>query len=281
MDRIYPRNEQYVAELNRLSCLFWHLPIPFHDSFITLSLSFTEVTIIFKGNYNLEKQLPHDTADVAPLGLGAACAGCRANAFALAGYMEAYQETNGFAKSLALWRTKTDCYVSITGHGLGGMHSVGVVSTCATLKDLQILIYLLAHLVLDHRHLAHGCRKHHHIQVSCWFTLRQADPRPLMPSIFAIIVFPSHNYGAPRTLNPAAAAFHNFHLGGNQLDRGAANADSFMSAIPQSDEYTFTVSNVAGTYSVSCVSQEPDDTLFVSRIPVSPIEGKCPNMFRL
>lgn len=52
---------------------------------------------------------------------------------------------------------------------------------------------------------------------------------------------PSHNYGAPRTLNPAAAAYHNFLLGGDQLDRGAGNADVFMNFIPASDEYAHVV----------------------------------------
>lgn len=39
-----------------------------------------------------------------------------------------------------------------------------------------------------------------------------------------------------------AAAYHNFILGGDQLDRGAANADVFMNFIPASDEYAHVVS---------------------------------------
>jgi len=45
-----------------------------------------KVTFIFKGNYNLEKNLPHDTASLAPFGLENECGpDCRGNAFALAG----------------------------------------------------------------------------------------------------------------------------------------------------------------------------------------------------
>lgn len=88
-----------------------------------------KVTFIFKGNYNIEKNLPQETASLAPFGLETECgSGCRANAFALAGYMEAYRETNGFENAMAKWReikeTTPDFYASSTGHGLGGMHSV-------------------------------------------------------------------------------------------------------------------------------------------------------------
>ena len=60
-------------------------------------------------------------------------------------------------------------------------------------------------------------------------------------SLTHVTINDSHNYGAPRTLNPAAAAYHNFILGGDQLDRGAANGDVFMTFIPASDEYTHVV----------------------------------------
>lgn len=88
-----------------------------------------KVTFIFKGDYNLEKNLPQETASLAPFGLQNECGpDCRANAFALAGYMEAYRETNGFQGAMAKWReikeTTPDFYASSTGHGLGGMHSV-------------------------------------------------------------------------------------------------------------------------------------------------------------
>lgn len=41
-------------------------------------------------------------------------------------------------------------------------------------------------------------------------------------------------------LNPAAANYFDYLLGGYQIDRGAANADIFMSMVPQSDEWAFT-----------------------------------------
>lgn len=50
----------------------------------------------------------------------------------------------------------------------------------------------------------------------------------------------SHNFGTPRVLNPAAAGYYDYLLGGYQIDRGAANADVFMSMVPQSDEWAFT-----------------------------------------
>ena len=48
---------------------------------------------------------------------------CKANAFALAGYLEAVEATNGFEKAVAKWN-EVGCYFSVTGHGLGGAHSV-------------------------------------------------------------------------------------------------------------------------------------------------------------
>ncbi|KAK9893364.1 hypothetical protein P389DRAFT_175350 [Cystobasidium minutum MCA 4210] len=151
-----------------------------------------KVTWIWKGDYNIEKNLPQETAPISSVfGLDNECGpDCRANAFALAGYIEAYQATNGFENAMRRWNeikeTTPDFYASTTGHGLGGMHSV-----------------------LSTVHLGSQ----------------------------GVITF-SHNYGAPRTLNPAAASYHNFILGGDQLDRGAGNADVFMSFIPQSSEYT-------------------------------------------
>lgn len=92
-----------------------------------------KVTFIFKGNYNIEKNLPHDTVSLAPFGLEEVCGSdCRVNAFVAAGYLEAYEETNGFEHAIAKWReikaTTPDFYASSTGHGLGGMHSVSLHS---------------------------------------------------------------------------------------------------------------------------------------------------------
>lgn len=62
--------------------------------------------------------------------------------------------------------------------------------------------------------------------------------------VYSLLIFGfsvlSHNFGTPRVLNPAAANYYDFLLGGYQIDRGAANADIFMSMVPQSDEWAFT-----------------------------------------
>lgn len=88
-----------------------------------------KVTWIWKGDYNIEKNLPQDTAPITAFALTEQCGpDCRANAFALAGYIEAYEATNGFEHAMAKWQevkaTTPDFYASSTGHGLGGMHSV-------------------------------------------------------------------------------------------------------------------------------------------------------------
>ena len=85
-----------------------------------------KVTLVFKGDYNLEKNLPISSADITDaLDLGDACVDCKANAFALAGYLEAVEATNGFEKAVAKWN-EVGCYFSVTGHGLGGAHSVSL-----------------------------------------------------------------------------------------------------------------------------------------------------------
>lgn len=90
------------------------------------------MTLVFKGDYNLEKNLPITAADITDaLDLGDACVGCKANAFALAGFLEAVEATNGFEKAVAKWK-EIGCYFSVTGHGLGGAHAV---SMKARLKD--------------------------------------------------------------------------------------------------------------------------------------------------
>lgn len=59
---------------------------------------------------------------------------CKANAFALEGYLEAVQATNGFENAVAKWN-EVGCYFSVTGHGLGGAHSVG---SCQPLRIRQL-----------------------------------------------------------------------------------------------------------------------------------------------
>lgn len=78
-----------------------------------------KVTLVFKGDYNLEKNWPIEAADITDaLDLGDACVDCKANAFALAGYLEAVEATNGFENAVAKWKD-VGCYFSVTGHGLG------------------------------------------------------------------------------------------------------------------------------------------------------------------
>lgn len=92
------------------------------------------MTWIFKGDYNIEKNLPQETSPISSVfGLDNECGpDCRANSFALAGYIEAYQATNGFENAMRRWNeikaTTPDFYASSTGHGLGGMHSVSSLS---------------------------------------------------------------------------------------------------------------------------------------------------------
>ncbi|GAA5969198.1 hypothetical protein JCM8115_004314 [Rhodotorula mucilaginosa] len=51
----------------------------------------------------------------------------------------------------------------------------------------------------------------------------------------------SHNHGAPRTLNPAAANLYNSLFGGEAGQRVVANNDIVPTLIPESDDYTFTL----------------------------------------
>ncbi|POY70305.1 hypothetical protein BMF94_6691 [Rhodotorula taiwanensis] len=51
----------------------------------------------------------------------------------------------------------------------------------------------------------------------------------------------SHNHGAPRTFNPAAANLYNALFGGEAGQRTVANNDIVPTMIPESDDYTFTL----------------------------------------
>lgn len=100
-----------------------------------------KVVLVFKGNYSYENTLPTDTIpisvmdpdyttksiDFAALRLSDGCTNCRANAFAMQGYLEAKAATNNFAVSVAKYQEiheSEQFYYSITGHGLGGMHAI-------------------------------------------------------------------------------------------------------------------------------------------------------------
>lgn len=47
----------------------------------------------------------------------------------------------------------------------------------------------------------------------------------------------SHNYGTPRTFNPAGAALYNQLFQGEAAERGVANNDRFVELIPESSDY--------------------------------------------
>ncbi|GAA5993213.1 hypothetical protein JCM10908_004509 [Rhodotorula pacifica] len=51
----------------------------------------------------------------------------------------------------------------------------------------------------------------------------------------------SHNHGAPRTFNPAAANLYNSLFGGEAGQRTVANNDIIPTLIPESEDYTFTL----------------------------------------
>ena len=78
--------------------------------------------IIFQGDYELEQHLPTDVVSWDVLGMNATCPGCTVNRFAAQGYLECKAATNN-------WQAIINAYAgqglvfSITGHGLGGMHS--------------------------------------------------------------------------------------------------------------------------------------------------------------
>jgi len=82
-----------------------------------------KVVLVFTGDYWKLKNLPTETASLDVLGLAGECPGCRANAFALQGYLEAKEATNGFEQGMQRWRD-TGLWWSQTGHGLGGMLSL-------------------------------------------------------------------------------------------------------------------------------------------------------------
>jgi hypothetical protein len=79
-----------------------------------------KVVLVFKGDYNHEKNLPTETIplsalnldyntksiDFAALGLPADCSDCRVNAYAAQGYLEAKAATNDFAVSVAKYQVR-------------------------------------------------------------------------------------------------------------------------------------------------------------------------------
>merc|ERR1711939_860008 len=94
------------------------------EGFTVLIPEMDKVVLIFKGDYGLESSLPSNVTSFAGLGLGEdVCENCTVNEYALQGYVEARQETNNWALSRARYES-TGLQYSITGHGLGGMHSL-------------------------------------------------------------------------------------------------------------------------------------------------------------
>lgn len=93
-----------------------------------------KVVLVQKGNYLLEKSMGSRLA-MTSLGaaLGIDCAGCTVNTFAMQGWLEAKAATNNFDKTISFWQSTRDpwqqmtnstLFLSLTGHGLGGMHTL-------------------------------------------------------------------------------------------------------------------------------------------------------------
>ncbi|KAL8280503.1 hypothetical protein RQP46_007151 [Phenoliferia psychrophenolica] len=81
-----------------------------------------KAVIVFRGNYELEQKLPQDFQSWDALNV-TTCPGCTVNSFALAGYLECKAETNNWEKIRSAYAGQGLVF-SITGHGLGGMHSL-------------------------------------------------------------------------------------------------------------------------------------------------------------
>lgn len=99
--------------------------------FTTIVPEMNKALIVFQGDYALEQTLPLDTmywnetlanSSTTTSVLPARCTGCTVNKFAWDGYLEAKIATNNFATLREAYYGQ-DLVFSITGHGLGGMHS--------------------------------------------------------------------------------------------------------------------------------------------------------------
>jgi len=84
-----------------------------------------KVLLIFRGNYDMEQNLPLEVSSWDELGegIGATCYNCTVNSYALQGYLEAKEATNNFALTRQAYEGQGLVF-SIAGHGLGGMHSL-------------------------------------------------------------------------------------------------------------------------------------------------------------
>lgn len=189
--------------------------------------------IVFKGNHTLEQSLSTASSSWDAIGLGNQCPGCTVNSFAAQGYMECKAETNNFqairdaymGQVCLVLRTscaRSDCIqglvFSITGHGLGGMHSQ---IASADFNTQQIAYYRCADRSL--RFASCSSRR-------------------------------SHAYGAPRVFNQAGATFYNnvrrmncgpriSHIrpqrfNGEAGERGIFNNDQYTEFIPEGPNYT-------------------------------------------
>lgn len=81
--------------------------------------SHTQVVLVFKGDYTLEKTLPADVVSFDAIGLGEICPGCTVNNYAAQGYLEAVAATNNFEKARAKWE-ETGLWWSVTGRECRG-----------------------------------------------------------------------------------------------------------------------------------------------------------------
>ncbi|KAL8290625.1 hypothetical protein RQP46_002883 [Phenoliferia psychrophenolica] len=108
------------------------------EGFTVIVPEMNKALIVFKGNYELEQNISTEVVGWDYFGMGNdTCYGCTVNKFAAQGYMECKNETND-------WKDIIDAYsgqklvFSITGHGLGGMHSL---IASADLNNQKIAYY--------------------------------------------------------------------------------------------------------------------------------------------
>ncbi|KAL8281301.1 hypothetical protein RQP46_006335 [Phenoliferia psychrophenolica] len=89
----------------------------------TIVPEMNKALIIFKGNYELEQQLPTDVISWEEAFNITSCKNCTVNAYAAKGYNECKAETNNWADIRQAYGGQGLVF-SITGHGLGGMHAL-------------------------------------------------------------------------------------------------------------------------------------------------------------
>ena len=165
------------------------------------------------------------------LNLGPDCANCTAHAGALEAYLEVREATNDFA----IEKQYVESTVSWPRVVFDGLQAETVPwqghQWSVTGHAFGGMLSLIASIDLGWRGLLH------------W----------------------SHNHGAPRTFNPAAANFYNSLFQGEAGQRTVANNDITPTIIPEGPDYTFTlqgfhVFGTNSTYGMSfTICNTPDD----------------------